>query len=233
MKAFIPFSLSIMIFLVALSSCDNKQNTTDASIKSFEDSVAYAVGMDIAKFYQKQGVSLDPKLIYAGMTGMLEGKPDISVKEALDVVGRFQQSQLQLSLANAKIAGERYLNENATKEGIRILPSGLQYKVVEAGKGKRPQLKDKVKVSYKGKFVDGTIFTDTDQEGGPVEAIVDQLLPGWTEALLMMMEGDTWVITLPHELAYGTQGFINPDNGQMAIPPYSTLIYEISLIEVL
>lgn len=234
MRVFIPFTISfaLAIFFTSLTSCNSQQGQSAASIDSFEDSVAYAVGMDIAKFYKKQGVDLNPQLIYQGMVGMQAGDTKLSVKEALAVVGKYQQNQLQLSMASSKIEGERFLSENEKKPGVKALPSGLQYKVSQEGKGESPKITDRVKVAYKGMFVNGTVFTDTELEGGPVETGVQDLLPGWTEALLLMKEGSKWTIYLPHELAYGQTGFINPD-GQMAIPPYTALIYEIELVEIL
>lgn len=232
MKVSLPLILSIAISLISLSACDSTQSSAEVNMLSFEDSVAYAVGMDISKFYKKQGVDLNPQLIYAGMVGMNEGKTTLSVEEALSVVGRYQQSQLQLSMASAKIEGEKFLEANTKKAGVKTLPSGLQYKVLKEGKGKQPGRTDKVKVAYKGMFLNGSVFADTEQEGGTVETPISDLLPGWIEALLMMKEGDKWTIYLPYDLAYGQPGFLSPE-GQVVIPPYTALIYEIELVEVL
>jgi FKBP-type peptidyl-prolyl cis-trans isomerase FklB len=131
-----------------------------------------------------------------------------------------------------KIAGYAFLEENKTKEGVEVLPSGLQYEIVKAGKGATPTLTDRVKVHYRGMLVDGTIFDSSyksdkpDKTGEPVSFAVTDVITGWTEALLKMPVGSKWMLYVPQELAYGDQ-----QRGQL-ITPFSALVFEVELIEI-
>ena len=118
------------------------------------------------------------------------------------------------------------LMENKTKEGVKTTPSGLQYKIVSEGTGKSPTTADRVTVHYTGKLTDGTIFDSSVQRGQPATFRVNQVIPGWTEALQMMQEGDKWTLYIPYTLAYGERG------SPPAIPPFSTLIFEVELMKV-
>lgn len=122
-------------------------------------------------------------------------------------------------------AGEKLLADNKTKEGVVALPSGLQYKVITQGTGATPQKTDQVKVHYEGKLLDGTIFDSSYQRGEPATFGVTQVIQGWIEALQLMPEGSKWTIYIPYDLAYGSR-----DQG--AIKPFSTLIFDIELIEI-
>jgi FKBP-type peptidyl-prolyl cis-trans isomerase FklB len=200
------------------------------------DSVSYAVGMDIARFYQKQEVTLNPVMLYQGFQAMHEGKDlKISEEAALEVMGAFQsqmrireeERRFQSAQENA-IRGQKFLEANREKEGVTQLPSGLQYKVLTSGTGASPRADNVVRVHYVGRLVDGTEFNNsrTAEEGVPLEVQVDEVLPGWTEALLRMKPGDLWELYIPPELAYGEQGRGN------SIPPNSTLIFEVELLEI-
>lgn len=122
-------------------------------------------------------------------------------------------------------AGEKFLADNKTKEGVVTLPSGLQYKVIAQGTGAIPKKTDQVKVHYEGKLLDGTIFDSSYQRGEPATFGVTQVIQGWIEALQLMPEGSKWTIYIPYDLAYGSR-----DQG--AIKPFSTLIFDIELIEI-
>jgi FKBP-type peptidyl-prolyl cis-trans isomerase FklB len=124
-------------------------------------------------------------------------------------------------------AGISFLEENKTKEGVVVLPSGLQYKIIKAGKGAIPALTDRVKVHYRGMLIDGTEF-DTSHKKDKDEPVVFALtgvINGWTEALSMMPVGSKWMLYIPHELAYGAQQ-------QRQIPPFSALIFEVELLSI-
>jgi peptidylprolyl isomerase/FKBP-type peptidyl-prolyl cis-trans isomerase FklB len=125
-------------------------------------------------------------------------------------------------------AGKAFLAANAKAPGVKVLPSGLQYKVVRTGPadGMRPQRQDEVKVNYEGKLLNGKVFDSSYERGGPVAMPVDALIPGWIEALQLMRPGDEWTLYVPPNLAYG-------DEGAGEIPPGSTLIFRIELIAVL
>ena len=126
-----------------------------------------------------------------------------------------------------KKAGTDFLKENAQKEGVVTLPSGLQYKVLKQGEGAIAKASDKVKVKYEGRLIDGTVFDSTDKHGGdPVTFSPNQVVKGWTEALCMMPVGSKWQLYIPQELAYGSRG------AGADIPPYSTLIFDVEVLEI-
>ena len=122
-------------------------------------------------------------------------------------------------------AGKQFLAENARKDSVIKLPSGLQYKVLVKGNGKVPQMTDKVKVHYEGRLLDGTVFDSSYKRGEPSELTPKQVIKGWTEALTMMPEGSKWQLYIPYDLAYGDR-----EAGQ--IKPYSMLIFDVELIEI-
>ena len=120
-----------------------------------------------------------------------------------------------------------HLQENSKRPGIVTLPSGLQYEVIKEGNGKKPRATDKVKCHYEGTLIDGTLFDSSIRRGQSAVFGVNQVIAGWTEALQLMSEGAKWKLYIPAELAYGAQGA-----GEM-IPPHSTLIFDVELLEVL
>ena len=125
-----------------------------------------------------------------------------------------------------KKAGKDFLEENAKKEGVIVLPSGLQYKVLKQGDGAIAKANDKVQVKYEGRLIDGTVFDSTDKHGGePVTFSPNQVIKGWTEALCMMPVGSKWQLYIPQELGYGARGA-----GQ--IPAYSTLVFDVEVIGI-
>ena len=126
----------------------------------------------------------------------------------------------------AKAAGKAFLDENAKKEGVVVLPSGLQYKVLKQGKGPVAKADDRVKVKYEGRLIDGTVFDSTDKHGGqPATFAPSQVIKGWTEALTMMPVGSKWQLYIPQELGYGSR-----PSGM--IPAYSTLVFDVEVLGI-
>lgn len=123
--------------------------------------------------------------------------------------------------------GKVFLEENKKRAGVVTLPSGLQYEIIKEGTGKKAKATDRVKCHYEGTLIDGTLFDSSVKRGQPAVFGVNQVIPGWVEALQLMPEGSKWKLYIPSELAYGAQGA-----GEM-IPPHSTLVFEVELIEVL
>lgn len=199
------------------------------------DSVSYALGMDIARFYQKQEVPLNSTMVYQGIDDIMnKGEPLLSEEEALAILTTFRQQQADLQKMNqAKKAvenqakSEMFFRQNREKEGVVVLPSGLQYKVITSGTGASPINANVVKVNYTGKLLDGTVFDNSANKGGPDEIKVEDALPGLTEALLLMKPGAKWEVYIPPHLAYGEEGF------EQIIPPNDVLIYEMELLEIL
>ena len=157
---------------------------------------------------------------------MEQKDPEISYQEAQTIINEFFQAlQAKVSEA-AKQAGTAFLAENAKREGVVTLESGLQYEVVTEGNGATPSAADQVKVHYHGSLIDGTVFDSSVQRGEPATFGVTQVISGWVEALQLMPVGSKWRLFIPSDLAYGAQGA-----GQH-IAPYSTLVFEVELLEI-
>ena len=194
---------------------------------------AYAMGLQIATQVKMQMLkrmkddftntpdSISDDIFFRGFGDALIGDTAVfTVKAAQDM---FKQKQEQ----NQKAPGEAFLAENAKKEGVVVLPSGLQYKVLQAGEGKTPQKGDKVKVHYEGRLIDGTVFDASKRHGDkPAEFGVTDVIKGWTEALLLMPVGSKWQLYIPYDLAYGERG-----TGR-DIKPYSTLVFDVELVDI-
>ena len=214
-------------------------------IKSGDDpkKAAYVMGMDIAKqlsmtilpnitkeFTDTPDSIVKEKLLQ-GFSAALENDTTLFTQKAAEEYFRTKQ-QLNKEAKQEKLyganrdAGRRFLAENAKKEGVITLPSRLQYRVLVKGEGEVPQATDRVKVNYEGRLIDGTVFDASARHGGePAEFTPQQVIAGWTEALTMMPVGSKWRLFIPSDLAYGDR-----DQGQ--IKPYSTLIFDVELVEI-
>lgn len=146
-------------------------------------------------------------------------------------MGKYNYSQLlnmlRESVMQTKEEGEKYLIENAKKDGVIALPSGLQYKVIKEGTGKKPKATDRVKCHYEGFLIDGTVFDSSVQRGEPAVFPLNGVIAGWTEGVQLMAEGAKYRFFIPYDLAYGSQG------AGAQIPPYAALIFDVELISCL
>jgi FKBP-type peptidyl-prolyl cis-trans isomerase FklB len=202
--------------------------------KDQKEKLSYVLGVDIGKALQKQGVAIDAELVAKGIKdGVSGGKLLMSEKEIQETMMGFQKEmRAKQEEANKqageknKMEGEAFLAANKTKEGVKTLPSGLQYKVIKAGSGKKPQATDTVVTHYKGTLLDGTEFDSSYKRNQPATFKVNAVIRGWTEALQLMEEGAKWVLYVPPALAYGDRGA-----GQQ-IGPNATLIFEVELISI-
>jgi len=125
-----------------------------------------------------------------------------------------------------KVKNEEFLTENKAKDGVITTDSGVQYKIIEAGSGKRPNLKNSVKVHYTGKLIDGMVFDSSVERGEPATFGVSQVIAGWAEAIQLMPQGSKWQLYIPQDLGYGDRG-VGSD-----IPPFATLVFDVELLEV-
>ena len=198
------------------------------------DKLSYALGLGIGQQLAQMGASdISAEDFAQAIKDVLEGKElKVSHREAQTIVQEYftkQEQKLQAERAEKgkvhKEAGEKYLAENAKKEGIVTLPSGLQYQVLKEGNGKKPTAKDTVKCHYEGFLIDGTVFDSSVQRGEPATFPLQQVIAGWTEGLQLMTEGSEYEFFIPQELAYGARDMGN-------IKPYSALIFKVKLIEV-
>ena len=174
--------------------------------------------------------SLDKNNFLAGFIAGAEDKAGVSMQEAQNYVqthaDAIKAKAMEVKYADNKAAGEKFLAENASKEGVKTTASGLQYKVIKEGKGAIPTETSTVKVHYKGTLVDGTEFDSSYSRNEPTSFRANQVIKGWTEALTMMPVGSKWELYIPQELAYGAR-----ETGSQ-IKPFSTLIFEVELISV-
>ena len=153
-------------------------------------------------------------------------QPKISYQEAQQVLNQFFQ-ELEAKVAGAaKAEGEKFLAENAKREGVKVTASGLQYEILEPSLGQKPKATDTVRVHYEGTLIDGTVFDSSYQRGEPIEFPLNGVIKGWTEGLQLMPVGSKYKLYIPYELGYGERGA-----GQ-SIPPYAALIFTVELLEI-
>lgn len=193
------------------------------------DKFSYAIGLGIGQNLLGMGAKgIQVEDFAQAIHDVLEGKETaITHTEAREIVNNyFEEMEKRINAENIA-KGKAFLDENKKKEGIVTLPSGLQYEVLKAGNGKSPKATDKVRCHYEGTLIDGTLFDSSIKRGEPAVFGVNQVIPGWVEALQLMSEGAKWRLYIPAELGYGAHGA-----GEM-IPPHSTLIFDVELIAVL
>ena len=200
------------------------------------DKVSYALGIGIGhQLANMGGQELNIDDFAQAVKDVLGGKElKIKSSEAQQIVQEFfaaQETKINKQRQEAgklaKEAGEKYLAENAKKDGVITLPSGLQYQVLKEGNGKKPSAKDQVKCHYEGFLIDGTVFDSSIQRGEPAVFGLQQVIAGWTEGLQLMQEGAKYRFFIPYRLAYGESGAAG------AIPPFAALIFDVELIEVM
>ncbi len=219
MEKLIFSSLAILIFMTSATA----QNETTKM-----DSVSYSLGILLAQNLKKQGfTSLDATAVAKGLKDVVEGNDlQVSEEEANQIVSQYMQAQQAKQYEGVIAEGKQFLDENAKREGVTVLPSGLQYEVMQAGDGLKPGPNDQVTVHYEGRLLNGKVFDSSVKRGQPATFGVTQVIQGWVEALQLMPAGSKWRLFIPYDLAYGERGA-----GQ-DIGPFSTLIFEVELISV-
>lgn len=192
------------------------------------DKVSYALGLSIGNNFMSSGIkNVNFESFLKGMQDAINGAPaDLSYEEAQqllnDYFGKLQDEKLDLNLK----AGEEFLAINKNKPGVVTLPSGLQYEILKKGEGAIPTAGDQVKCHYHGTLIDGTVFDSSVERGQPATFGVNQVIPGWVEALQLMPVGSKWKLFIPSNLAYGKSGA-----GQ-TIEPNSTLVFEVEVLDI-
>jgi FKBP-type peptidyl-prolyl cis-trans isomerase FklB len=218
----------ILGILFLVSQVNAQENLV---LKNQKDKISYIIGMDIGTNLKKQSIDIDSNILAKGVKDALAGtKPLLTEQEIQETMVAFQKEMMakQAEVAKKnKAEGEAFLTENKKKEGVKTLPSGLQYKVIKAGTGKKPKLSDTVTAHYRGTLIDGTEFDSSYKRGQPATFPVSGgMIPGWTEALQLMEEGAKWQLFIPSNLAYGEKG------AGRDIGPNATLIFEIELVSI-
>lgn len=200
------------------------------------DKLSYALGMSMGHNFKGTGIkTLNSADFAAGVASVYDGvKPEMTFDEAKRIVNEyFAKLEAEMQAEAAKQGevnrknGEAFLTENAKRDGIKVTESGLQYEVLESGKGDSPKASDNVEVHYTGKLIDGTVFDSSVERGVPASFGVAQVIPGWVEALQLMHEGDKWRLYIPSDLAYG------PNGAGGVIGPNMTLIFDVELLRVI
>ena len=195
------------------------------------DKTSYAIGLSFGQHLAESGIKgIDYNSFARGVEAMCEKKPlEIDIQEAQQLLNTYftkLQAEQEVASADKRKAGEEFLKENAKREGVITLKSGLQYEIMVEGNGVIPTAKDKVKVHYHGTLIDGSVFDSSVQRVEPAVFGVTQVIQGWVEALQLMPVGSKWKLFIPYNLAYGERGA-----GSM-IQPYSALIFEVELLDI-
>ena len=192
------------------------------------EQLSYALGMVIGQNLKDMGIAQfdNEKFTTAVCHILSDAKPEMTMAEAHQQVAAYLQAKEAEKGKAAREAGEHYLAENAKKEGVVVLPSGLQYQVLTATEGRKPAATDNVKCHYEGRLTDGTVFDSSYRRGEPATFPLNGVIAGWTEGLQLMGEGSKFRFFIPYHLAYGERGA-----GQ-SIPPYAALIFDVELLKV-
>jgi FKBP-type peptidyl-prolyl cis-trans isomerase FklB len=222
------------MLVAGLSGCQ-ASGDKDVKLETQQEKVSYSIGLTVGNNLKRDSITVSPD---AFLRGVLDAREDsakrlMTDKEVHETMTAFQQ-EMQTKAAEREAAqatknkteGEAFLAANAKLPGIKVLPSGLQYRVITEGTGKTPQATSTVKTHYRGKLLDGTEFDSSYKRGEPAVFPVTGVINGWTEALQMMKVGSKWEVFIPSNLAYGEQG------AGGVIPPNATLIFEVELLEI-
>jgi len=243
-------SVIVLALMFAMLSINSQAETMEdngvvVEIKNYKDSLSYSLGYNIGKNLENNisndSIDISKNALLAGFQdGFAKGTGVITEEAIQQVMLLFQQElkakqdlkmqqeeQMRNSMGEeSRIQGEEFLARNRNEEGVKVTESGLQYKIINQGEGKRPTATNTVKVHYTGRLVDGKVFDSSVQRGEPIEFPLNGVIPGWTEGLQYVNEGGTILLFIPSDLAYGERG------AGASIPPNSTLIFEVQLLEI-
>ncbi len=219
--------ISIILLISVITLSVNAQKVKDVKLKTHIDSLSYAFGISIADNLKTQKIeNINPQAIGRAFMDFYKNESKINKDDANTMIQtHFEAMEAKKHQATVD-EGKKFLSENAKKEGVITLPSGLQYKVIKEGTGNIPTSSDKVRVNYEGTLINGTKFDSSYDRGQAAEFGVTQVIKGWTEALQLMKEGSVWMLYIPSDLAYGSR-----QAGQ-DIKPFSTLIFKVELLSI-
>jgi len=228
MRFFVSLTLGILLIACQAKAGDGTELRTE------KERVSYSIGVSMARNLQRQSIDVVPEATARGLMDALKGgKTALSDDEMRDILTAFQKKLLASREQRRKEEAEKnrkegmaFLAENGKKEGIVTLKSGLQYRIIKKGTGRRPKATDRVVVHYRGTLIDGTEFDSSYKRGKPATFAVKGVIKGWTEALQLMRKGAKWQLFIPPELAYGERG------AGSLIGPNSVLIFEVELLDI-
>ncbi len=205
---------------------------SDTKLDSMEQKASYGIGFQMGQQLARSGMEdVDVAAIQAGLADAINGAelrvPVPEIEAAMTEMNKAQKAKAEAKQKEAAAEGEKFLEENAKREGVVVLDSGLQYEIIEPGEGdEKPTADSKVRTHYHGTFINGDVFDSSYERGSPIQFDVSGVIPGWTEALQLMNKGAKWRLYVPYQLAYGEQG------AGGSIPPYSTLIFDVELLDI-
>jgi FKBP-type peptidyl-prolyl cis-trans isomerase len=219
----------VMLFLPVVAAAQEAP-----ALKTEKDKLSYAMGMDLGNQLKLRSVDIDPTIFAQALKDALSGgKTLLTADEARTVITELQKAMLAKQAAEAKVAGDKnkaegdaYMAANKAKEGVVTLPSGIQYKVLSAGTGKKPTIEDTVVCQYRGTLIGGKEFDSSYKSGQPATFPLNKVIKGWAEVLQLMPVGSKWQVAIPPALAYGERG-TGADIG-----PNTTLMFEIELVAI-
>lgn len=225
-----------VVCLAAFAACGAESTATaaqgdDSGLETFEQRLSYIVGANLGKQLAADGIEVDLDVVLQGLKDTMSGGEMKLGQEQIQATMQELQTNMQSKMAAAAetnlAAGQAFLTENATKDGIVVLDNGLQYRIITEGTGAKPVATDRVTVHYTGTLIDGTKFDSSRDRGMPTTFGLNQVIAGWTQALQMMPVGSRWEVFIPAELGYGTQA---PPGS--TIGPNSALIFDVELIGI-
>jgi FKBP-type peptidyl-prolyl cis-trans isomerase len=214
---------------VITTSCNTRSGITSTKVQSPEDSLAYSLGIASYFYYMGDSLNINPVLFAKGMIDAENKKNTLDEQTAQGYVMSYMQNRqaekMKLQYGKNIDEGEKFLAENKKREGVKETASGLQYEVIKMGTGAKPGPEETVKVHYTGTLLDGTKFDSSVDRNEPAVFGVNQVIKGWQEGIQLMPVGSKFKFYIPYELAYGA-------NGTGPIPPYSTLVFEVELLDI-
>ncbi|MFQ5469818.1 MAG: FKBP-type peptidyl-prolyl cis-trans isomerase N-terminal domain-containing protein [Gammaproteobacteria bacterium] len=223
MKKQLFIAIVLMIFSLTVVAGEG------GALKNDKEKISYTIGFQIGQNLKQQGMDIDTDMLSAAIEDVMQDKTlKMTMQEMQSAMQAFQKKQMESMQAKAeenKKAGEAFLAENKSKDGVKVTDSGLQYKVITEGKGKKPTADSEVVVHYKGTLISGKEFDSSYKRGQPATFPVKGVIAGWTEALQLMSEGAKWQLYIPSDLAYGPRG-------NSSIGPNETLIFDVELISI-
>jgi FKBP-type peptidyl-prolyl cis-trans isomerase FklB len=219
-----------LCLLIAVSPVFGKDKV---ELKTQKEKQSYAVGMSMGSNLKRNAIDIDYTVLIRGIKDALSGgnalMTEQEARETITALQKDLQAKQQVKMKilgeKNKKGGEAFLAANKKKDGVKTLPSGLQFKVITEGKGNSPKGSDMVTVNYRGTLIDGSVFDSSYKRNKPASFPVNGVIKGWAEALQLMKEGSKWQLVIPANLAYG-------ESGRPGIPPNAVLIFEVELIKV-
>jgi FKBP-type peptidyl-prolyl cis-trans isomerase len=218
----------------AKKSASTTKSGTALTLKTQKEKASYALGMSIGSGMHRQGLPVDPALVSRGLRDAMSGGKTLMTEDEMKAAlqqlrGQVQQAQeakVHAESESNRKAGDAFLGANKSKDGVKTLPDGLQYKIIKEGSGAKPTANDTVTVNYRGTLIDGKEFDSSYKRGQPVSFPVNGVIKGWTEALQLMPVGSKWELFIPPDLAYGDHP---PDP---SIGAGDTLVFEVELLSI-